>query len=332
MRILPAILCFLTLALVGLGTPASADRLIPESWRTSLLSDHKLVGKIWVHARKAIGTERDLKFLVQKADFVLLGEKHNNPDHHVLQARLLRLAAADRPPAERPTVVWEMITAEQDAKLQSWLRRDGATAAGMGPALDWGSSGWPAWTQYQPIAEVALELGLPQIAGNISAARLMDLAMNGNADAVPASVAHLLEQTPWSDADRAALDQELVDSHCGMMKAGDKGLQGIAKIQRLRDAAMALAMVASTEGSGAVLIAGSGHVRKDRGVPRYLQTLDGRARTAAIAMFEVVDGVDDPAAYMTNFPPGAFDAIIFTPRLDDKDPCDALRRSHGKKE
>lgn len=332
MRILPAILCFLTLALAGLGTPASAERLIPERWQTSLLSDHKLVGQIWVHARKAIGSERDLEFLVRKADFVLLGEKHNNPDHHVLQARLLRLAAADKPAAERPTVVWEMITAEQDATLQSWLRRDGVTAADMGPALDWSSSGWPAWDQYQPIAQAALDLGLPQVAGNIAARRLMDLAMNGNADAVPASVAHLLEQTPWSETDRAALDQELVDSHCGMMKAGGKGLQGIAKIQRLRDAAMALAMVASTEGSGAVLIAGSGHVRKDRGVPRYLKTLDRRARTAVIAMFEVVDGIDDPAAYMTDFPPGAFDAIIFTPRLDDRDPCDALRKSHGQNE
>ena len=94
MRNFPAILCFLILALAGLGTPASADRLIPERWQTRLLSDHKLVGRIWVHARNAIGTERDLKFLVEKADFVLLGEKHNNPDHHVLQAALLRLAAA----------------------------------------------------------------------------------------------------------------------------------------------------------------------------------------------------------------------------------------------
>jgi len=35
---------------------------------------------------------------------------------------------------------------------------------------------------------------------------------------------------------------------------------------------------------------------------------------------------------MTDFPPGAFDAIIFTPRLDDRDPCDALRKSHGQNE
>ena len=49
-------------------------------------------------------------------------------------------------------------------------------------------------------------------------------------------------------------------------------------------------------------------------------------------MFEVVAGVDDPTAYMTDFPANAFDAIIFTPRLDDRDPCEALRKSHGKKE
>lgn len=332
MRIILAVLLLLGTLLTLPGGSAHADRLVTGDWQTSLLADHPLVGRIWVNARKDIGTERDVKFLVEKADFVLLGEKHNNPDHHLLQARLLRLAAAGKPEAERPSVVWEMVSDAQADRLQAHLQRDDATAAGIGPALDWQSSGWPDWSQYQPIAEVAMELGLPQVAGNIASRRLMDLAMNGNADAVPASVSHLLEQAPWSDQDRESLERELVDSHCGMMKAGDPSLEGIARIQRLRDAAMALAMVASTDGAGAVLIAGSGHVRKDRGVPRYLQTLDGRARIAVVAMFEVVDGVDDPAAYMTDFPPNTFDAIIFTPRLDDKDPCEALRKSHGRKE
>ncbi len=106
-----------------------------------------------------------------------------------------------------------------------------------------------------------------------------------------------------------------------MLDGQDKALAGIARVQRLRDAALALGMSASTEGAGAVLLAGSGHARQDRGVPRYLATLDPRARIAAIAMFEVVAGEEDPRDYLEGFDPGAFDAIIFTPRLDDKDPC-----------
>ncbi|MDF1721927.1 MAG: ChaN family lipoprotein [Minwuia sp.] len=322
-----------TLAVMSPAMAQAADRLIPDTWTTSLQADHPLVGRIWVHSRDALGTERDLRFLVSKADHVLLGEKHNNPDHHLLQARLLRWATeGKRGEAMQPrTVVWEMITTEQQDALQSYLARPGATAAGMGNAVNWDETGWPAWSEYQPIADVAMELGLPQIAGNISARNLMASATGGDSKAVPASVTYLMETARWTDADREALKQELVDSHCGMLDGKDKALAGIARVQRLRDAALALGMAASTDGAGAVLIAGSGHVRKDRGVPRYLAALAPRARMAAIAMFEVVAGEEDPRDYIVGFEPGAFDAIIFTPRLDDKDPCARFRKTPDDK-
>lgn len=315
-------------------TAQAADRLIPDNWTTSLHADHPLVGQIWVHRRKAIGTERDLRFLVAKADFILLGEKHNNPDHHLLQARLLRWSVEGKPDAPmRPrTVVWEMMDGGQQDALQAYLADPSATAAELGAAVKWDATGWPEWPQYQPIAEVAIALDLPQIAGNIAAGRLMAFAAQGDVAAVPESVRHLMETARWTNADAQALKQELVDSHCGMLDGKDKALAGIAKVQRLRDAALALSLAASTEGTGAVLIAGSGHVRKDRGVPRYLSALAPRARVAAIAMFEVVAGEEDPRDYLEGFDPGAFDAIIFTPRLDDKDPCARFRKTADDKE
>lgn len=322
--------------LLSVVAPAAqaADRLIPDSWTTSLLADHPLVGRIWVRSREAIGNERDLRFLVSKTDYVLLGEKHNNPDHHLLQARLLRWSTEGKPdaPMRQRTVVWEMMDSEQQDALQAYLADPAATAAGLGAAVNWGATGWPEWPQYQPIAEVAMTRNLPQIAGNISARRLMDFATQGDATAVPVSVRQLMESARWTDADTQALKQELVDSHCGMLDGKDKALAGIAMVQRLRDAALALNLIASTEGTGAVLIAGSGHARKDRGVPRYLSVLAPRARVVAIAMFEVVAGEDDPRDYLEGFEPGAFDAIIFTPRLDDKDPCARFRKTADDKE
>lgn len=79
MRIILAVVLLLGTLLTLPGGSAHADRLVTGDWQTSLLADHPLVGRIWVNARKDIGTERDVKFLVEKADFVLLGESTTIP-------------------------------------------------------------------------------------------------------------------------------------------------------------------------------------------------------------------------------------------------------------
>ena len=64
-------------------------------WLTTLLAEHPLVGKVWDPAEGALV---DPKSVIERAlavRFVLLGEKHDNPDHHRLQADLVR-ALADR--------------------------------------------------------------------------------------------------------------------------------------------------------------------------------------------------------------------------------------------
>jgi hypothetical protein len=81
---------------------------------------------------------------------------------------------------------------------------------------------------------------------------------------------------------------------------------------------------------GGVLIAGNGHVRRDRGVPFYLEG----ARTsrsqggvffggdvASVGILEVMRGKHDPAAYSR----GAFDYVWFTSRVDNVDPCEKFR-------
>jgi uncharacterized iron-regulated protein len=66
---------------------------------------------------------------------------------------------------------------------------------------------------------------------------------------------------------------------------------------------------------GVVLLAGNGHVRRDLGVPRWLPP-EARARAFAVGYLE--EG-DTP-------PPGAFDALVYTPRAERDDPCAAFTK------
>jgi hypothetical protein len=87
------------------------------------------------------------------ADLVLLGEKHDNPDHHRLQAWLLdALARAGR----RPAVVFEMIPRDRAGALATALGASPSDPDALAEALDWSHSGWPPFALYRPVFEVAL--------------------------------------------------------------------------------------------------------------------------------------------------------------------------------
>ena len=76
--------------------------------------------------------------------------------------------------------------------------------------------------------------------------------------------------TPLSAPLAEALNWELVDSHCGAMPPQAFG--GMAAAQRYRDAHLADALLGAAARHGsAILIAGNGHVRSDRGVPWYIR-------------------------------------------------------------
>lgn len=56
------------------------------SWKSPLGRDHSLTGRIWdVSSARFIDRETLVERLAG-ADFVLLGERHDNPDHHMQQA------------------------------------------------------------------------------------------------------------------------------------------------------------------------------------------------------------------------------------------------------
>ena len=100
----------------------------------------------------------------------------------------------------------------------------------------------------------------------------------------------------------------------------------MVRAQQLRDGQLARSMRGHTD--GAVLIAGNGHVRRDRGVPFHLRTLgEEPGSSAVLGVLEVQHDQHDPAPYAAGVPGmgPAFDYIWFTLRVDNIDPCEKFR-------
>src|SRR5512138_2696880 len=181
------------------------------AWESTLYLDHPLVGRIWdVRGARWID-EASLGAALARADFVLLGETHDNADHHLLEARTVRaLAAAGR----RPAVAFEMLDTEQQAQVDRALAAAPRDADGVAKAVGWARSGWRSFALYRPVFEAALDAGLPLVATNLTRERAHAVVARGTSALSP-RVAEILERAgPLSEAAARTLREEMAESHC----------------------------------------------------------------------------------------------------------------------
>ena len=163
-------------------------------------------------------------------------------------------------------------------------------------------------------------------------ADVRDVARRG-LHALPAdTVARLGLDVPLPDPMAAALLDELEASHCGLMPRS--AFANMATAQRYRDTHMAASLDAAASRHGAaILFAGNGHVRTDRGVPWDLTRMAPKRKVVVVAFLEVEDGKSDPGGYVLRDPAGApaADYVVLTPRAERPDPCEAMRAQFKKK-
>src|SRR5689334_15680829 len=183
--VLALLVGYLACAIVGCST---------MSWKSPLGQNHPLTGRIWdVSAARFIDRET-LVERYARADFILLGERHDNPDHHMLQAEVLRSLIAI---GGRPAVGFEMLGLDDAGAVASYLAAAPNNAAGLGPAVNWNQRGWPDWSMYQPIAEAALGAKLRIVPTNLPLATATKMTRNGLAALEPRMVHQLgLDRPP----------------------------------------------------------------------------------------------------------------------------------------
>ena len=230
---------------------------------------------------------------------MLVGERHDNPDHHALQLWLLRALAAQRP---QGSLLLEMLTPDQQVKVDQ-VRA--AIAAGQAPqdilgALNW-QPGW-AWSLYGPLVQHALRQPYPLLAANLERREVMQIYAQVPQLQGPASTAQPV---------REALFEQIRQSHCNLLP--ESQLPAMLAVQQQRDRRMAEALLAAPAPS--LLFAGAFHVRRELGVPLHLQDLGAAEGVQVLILAEVGSQVDAESA----------DYVWYTPAQPEQDHCAKLR-------
>ena len=280
---------------------------------------HPLVGRIH-DVKRGTSISRDALFReLASADYVLLGEVHDNAEHHRVQADVLRYQVAR---GRRPALAMEQFDREHQPAIDNVVATGTVlTAESLADAGRFNRKGWQ-WTFYAPLLGIAAEAQLPVIALNLSRERTRAVSRDGFATLGADAIARLALDRDWTSSQQDILQRAIADGHCGQLPASV--LPRMVAAQRARDAWMADALLQRAQ-SGAIGIMGSGHARNDVGVPVYLSARAPAKRVISVGFVEVDRQRRSVADYAT--PPAKslpFDYAWFTAAAERDDPCAGL--------
>ena len=262
--------------------------------------DHAQLGQIVELASGQVITPQQLVERLAKAPRVLVGEQHDNPDHHALQLWLSRELAAQRP---QGSLLLEMLNPDQQARVEQVQAevRAGRMPVDTIAALAW-QPGWD-WALYGALVQYQLRQPYPLLAANLDRAEIMQIyqarpTLQGTASTAPAV--------------QEKLQADIRESHCGLLP--DSQIPAMLAVQQQRDRRMAERLLAAPQ--PAMLLAGAFHVRKDLGVPLHLADLGAGEGNLVLILAEVGK---QPAA-------DSADYVWYTAANAPEDHCAKLRK------
>jgi uncharacterized iron-regulated protein len=300
---------FLVAASISMISPVHADAdAMP--WQSSLHTGHPLVGHIWDNNKSAFVSRDELLASLTDAELLLLGEKHDNPDHHRLRLTILERLMAEGHPV---LLAMEMLTESQQAAIDSLAEMNT-----LPPSEDWQAllswdDGW-TWAFYEPALRAGLAANATIVAGNIGRETMMQVYR-----AEPAEQ----NQAALNAAQLQRLTEEIDVGHCGMLPAAQ--IPPMVRVQQARDEQMAQALMTPGDFGQRILLAGNFHIRHDLSVPNYL-TADTVA-PIAVAFLEVDPAATQVSDYLADAAGDfVYDFIWFTPAVRGDDYCADMTR------
>lgn len=304
-----------TSTVILLASSSVFAQLENPQWESALYLDHELVGVVWdVKNASAIPAE-NLLTEFEGVDYLLLGEKHDNPDHHTLQALVTEaVLQSDKLFA----LSLEMMDSSIQPKLNRIASQDFGSLDDLKAYLEWDSDGWD-WDFYSPLIELAVNASVPLYAGNISTETMR--GVYGAAEPSP------LQEIVGTEV-MSQLLSDIDASHCGLLP--ESQFPPMVAVQQARDSAMANSLPQPQLDRLSILIAGNYHVRQDLGVPNYLPASglnSGSDEVVSLAFMEVSEQLLSAGDYVESTAGiSAYDYIWFTPAVSNEDYCASMRK------
>ncbi|MFP4212690.1 MAG: ChaN family lipoprotein [Desulfohalobiaceae bacterium] len=229
--------------------------------------------------------------LLEQSDYIILGEGHTNPCDHRVQAEILQLLAGSESDF---ALGLEMVPSDKQDVLQEFNQgRLGLEE--LEESLQWQKIWGHDYSWYQPVLQTARQAGIPVYGLNVPQKALQELKDKGLQEMsrqqrqdLPQPIIH-----PAEDQEQS-LRQEY-QRHENFLQGKSHALQDEERfilVQSVWDSQMAQeAIKVHKTGLKVLILAGSRHARKDRGIAHRIRILDNEPRILSLIPWRGSGGI-----------------------------------------
>jgi uncharacterized iron-regulated protein len=211
-----------------------------------------------------------------------------------------------------------MLAAPQQAALDEALAARVAMPE-LERRLGWRERGWPDFSLYWPLFQLAREHGVPVLAIDLDQAVARRIARGGLASVGEERVALASRLTPDAERERR-IAHTIRTAHCDLMP--ERQIPAMVESWHARNVTMARGLSGALDRiAQVVVIVGRGH-QDPGGLPAQLETLRPGTRQLIVDMLEAPAG-ERPEEVVRR---ANGEVVWITPAVERPDPCEGLRR------
>lgn len=234
-------------------------------------------------------TSSQLASILAAHEYVIVGEKHDNPSHHKAEYWLINKLSDTR---LQGSVLMEMITSDQQQRIdqvQKWIKNTGNVRESRVRELISWNENW-SWDMYGNLVIQAMHSPFRLMSANISNSEITEIY----------KYPHLPEGALSSQYEvRDAIRKIIVGMHGG--EISDSSVESMLAVQQQRDREMAKQLISAPV--PAILIAGGYHAARNTGVPLHIHDLDSQVLPVVLMLAEEgMHIISEQADYVWYFP------------------------------
>ena len=304
--------------------------------------DDPLIGKIIdTKANKEIGFESLIKS-ISSSDVIYLSEKHDNPEHHNIQKRIIFSLIEN---GIKPTIGFEFFSMEETPDLLNFVdsgkvshskKVEKIIKTNLRKKLGWDTQEDKMWNYYYDLLSIAKKENLSVAGIDLPDTLKRRITHKGIKGITPIEKEQVFSTKLSDKIYKDHMYSIFKAVHCGM---GNEKMQS-----RLYDTwqarndkiALSISQLHKHNKGPIIIVIGGGHTEYGLGVINRVQFIDKTIKQVNIAMTEVSRKPLKLSEYMLpsdlkgykNVPPADF--LMFTQRVSYKDPCIEFKKSLEK--
>lgn len=289
----------------------------------------------------------DFETMTQKIsgyDVIYLSEKHDNPDHHAMQHRIIKRLIEI---GLKPLIGFEFFSMEDTPDLLNFIdsgkvshSKDLAKVieADLRKKLGWDTQSDGMWAYYYDLLTLARDNGLEAAGIDLPETLKKRITRKGIAGITPIEKEQVFSTHPPDQAYKDYMFSIFKSVHCGMEHGQMQAKLYDTWLARNDKMALSITRLKHHHKGPLIIIIGGGHTEYGLGVINRVAAIDPKLRQINLAMAEISVSPADLSVYLQpldlegyeKVPPADF--LFFAQRVSYEDPCEEFRKSMKKKQ